>query len=136
MNKLTKQLIRDEGCKLVPYRDTVGKLTIGIGRNLDDNGITQDEANYMLQNDIALSVKELSQYGWFKRLDEVRQGALINMHFNLGLPRLLTFRKMIAALDAQDFKRAANEALDSRWANQVGARADRLARQLVTGEWQ
>lgn len=136
MNKLTKQLIRDEGLRLKPYHDTVGKLTIGVGRNLDDNGITEDEASYLLQNDIAVSKRELSAYGWFNRLDEVRQGAIINMHFNLGLPRLLTFRKMIAALECGNYTKAANEALDSRWANQVGQRAVRLARQIKTGEWQ
>lgn len=136
MNKLTKQLMRDEGLRLKPYRDTVGKLTIGVGRNLDDNGITEDEAAYLLQNDIAVSERELSRLPWFSGLDDVRKGAIINMHFNLGLPRLLTFRKMIAALDAGDYEQAANEALDSRWAEQVGDRAVRLARQIKTGEWQ
>ena len=133
MNRLEKDLVRDEGLRLKPYLDTVGKLTIGYGRNLDDNGINEDEALAMLRNDIQVSRKELSAYGWFTRLDERRQEALINMHFNLGLPRLLTFRKMIAALDAQQYTKAANEALDSRWAQQVGERAVRIARIIKEG---
>ena len=136
MNRLTKQLIRDEGLKLAPYRDTVGKLTIGVGRNLDDNGITEAEAIHMLQNDIAVSERELSRYPWFMQLDPIRRDAIVNMHFNLGLPRLLTFRNMIAALDGGNYTKAANEALDSKWANQVGERAIRVARQIKTGEYQ
>src|SRR5690554_4120050 len=128
MNKLEKTLARHEGLRLKPYRDTVGKLTIGYGRNLDDAGISEDEALVMMRNDIAVSRRELSQYDWFRRLDESRQGVLINMRFNLGLPRLLTFRRMIAALDNGDYNKAADEMLDSRWAEQVGNRAVELAR--------
>lgn len=134
MNKLEKELARDEGLRLKPYLDTVGKLTIGYGRNLDDNGISEGEALFMLRNDIATSRRELSAYTWFRQLDESRQGAIINMHFNLGLPRLLTFRKMIAALDRGDYERAADEALDSRWASQVGERAVRIANILRKGK--
>lgn len=133
MNKLEKDLIRDEGLRLKPYRCTSGKLTIGVGRNIEDNGISEEEALVMLRNDIATSRRELSAYAWFRQLDESRQGAIINMHFNLGLPRLLTFRKMIAALEAGNYKRAADEALDSRWAVQVGERAVRIARILRGG---
>ena len=130
MNKLEKTLARHEGLRLKPYLDTVGKLTIGYGRNLDDNGISEEEALIMMRNDIAVSHAELSQYGWFRQLDEGRQGILINMHFNLGLPRLLTFRKMIAALDKGDYNEAAEQMLDSRWAEQVGNRAVELAREM------
>src|SRR5690554_394255 len=130
MNKLEKTLARHEGLRLKPYLDTVGKLTIGYGRNLDDVGISQEEALSMMRNDIVVSRRELSQYGWFKRLDENRQGVLINMHFNLGLPRLLTFRKMIAALEKGDYNEASEQMLDSRWAVQVGNRAVELAREM------
>ena len=136
MNRLTKQLIRDEGLKLKPYTDTVGKLTIGVGRNLEDNGISEAEAIHMLQNDINTSERELSRYSWFMQLDPIRRDAIINMHFNLGLPRLLTFRSMIAALDDGNYTKAANEALDSKWAQQVGERATRIAKQIKTGEYQ
>ena len=127
MNKLERELIRDEGLRLKPYTDSVGKLTIGVGRNLDDNGISKDEAITMLKNDIANSQRELEQFAWFRRLDSRRKDAILNMHFNLGLPRLLSFKNMIAALDDGDYKRAADEALNSRWAEQVGERAVRIS---------
>lgn len=133
MTILENQLAIDEGLRLKPYRDTVGKLTIGYGRNLDDVGISKEEALIMMRNDIAVSRRELSQYSWFRNLDDKRKDAVINMHFNLGLPRLLTFRNMIAALERGDYKRAADEALDSRWAVQVGERAVRIARVLRGG---
>ena len=134
MTKLERELIRDEGLRLKPYLDSVGKLTIGVGRNLDDNGITESEAKAMLRNDIANSITELQRFGWYNRLDSRRKDAIINMHFNLGLPRLLSFKNMIAALDEQDFKRAADEALDSKWAQQVGERALRIANILRYGD--
>lgn len=134
MNKIERELMRDEGVRLKPYRDTVGKLTIGVGRNLDDNGITKQEALTMLRNDIANSRQELESFGWYRRLDARRQDAIVNMHFNLGLPRLLSFKRMIDALNNQDYKRASDEALTSRWAVQVGERAQRIAKIIREGE--
>lgn len=133
MDALTKQLIIDEGMRLKPYRDTVGKLTIGVGRNLDDNGISEDEALVMLKNDIDQAFDELSQFDWFNSLKPVKQDALVNMCFNLGLPRLLSFKRMIAALEAGDYQTAADEALDSKWAVQVGERANRIAEVIRNG---
>lgn len=132
MNRLQRELIRDEGLRLKPYHCTAGKLTIGVGRNIEDNGITEQEALYLLDNDITTSRRELSAYRWFVNLDVRRQEAVINMHFNLGLPRLLSFKKMIAALEEGRYEQAANEALDSRWATQVGERAVRIA-QILKG---
>lgn len=131
---LKEQLVRDEGRRLKPYRDTLNILTIGVGRNLDDVGLFPDEVDLMLDNDIRIRRESLSRFGWFTALDEVRQGVLINMAF-MGIPRLLGFRKMIAALEAQDYERAAAEMLDSTWAGQVHARADRLAQQMRSGKW-
>lgn len=128
LSSLEKALVRDEGLELKPYTDTVGKLTIGVGRNLDDNGITEDEAIYMLRGDIQRSRQELSKFHWWRNLDTERRDVLVNMHFNLGLPRLLTFKNMIAALEFGDYKTAADEMLDSKWADQVGERAVRLAK--------
>lgn len=133
MDALTKQLIHDEGMRLKPYRDTVGKLTIGVGRNLDDNGISEDEALVMLKNDIDQAFDELSQFDWFNSLKPVKQDALVNMCFNLGLPRLLSFKRMIAALEVGDYQTAADEALDSKWAVQVGERANRIAEVIRNG---
>lgn len=131
---LTETLIRHEGMRLKPYHDSVGKLTIGIGRNLDDNGISQEEALLLLSNDIDQSRAELLRaYPWVASLNQTRQEALINMLFNLGLPRFSRFRKMLAALEDGDFDQAAQEMLDSRWAEQVKGRAIELARRIAQG---
>lgn len=125
---LIRELIRDEGLRLKPYRDTVGKSTIGVGRNLDDVGIKKAEAMFMLRNDIVDIRRDLDwNIAWWKDLSEPRQRALTNMAFNMGWPRLSQFRRMLAALQAGDYETAAREALASRWAGQVGARALRIA---------
>jgi lysozyme len=130
IDELTQELRLDEGVRLKPYTDTVGKLTIGIGRNLDDRGISDDEADYMLANDIRMVEAELNRNApWWTDLPELAQRGLTNMCFNLGWPRLSGFRNMLQALQNGDYSRAADEALDSRWARQVGARAERIATQ-------
>jgi lysozyme len=132
---LIEDLERDEGLKRFPYRDTVGKLTIGIGRNLDDNGISEDEAKMLLRNDVAdiLAALRTNIVGW-SELGEARQRALANMGYNMGWPRLSLFLKMRVAIAEGDFDLAASEALNSRWAKQVGARAQRVAALLRLGE--
>jgi lysozyme len=131
---LTAELIRDEGVRLKPYRDTVGKLTIGVGRNLDDVGITLAEAMVLLGHDITWAVHELeTALPWFKDLDPVRQRVLCNMCFNLGLARLLGFRNTLAAVARGDYTQAAIEMMDSKWATQVGDRAKRLAKMMEQG---
>ena len=125
---LIDDLMRDEGLRLKPYRDTVGKLTIGFGRNLDDQGITEGEAETLLQNDIGRTLVELDRaFPWWIGLPEPVQRALGNMAFNLGLTRLRTFRLMLAGLERGDWEEAAKQALDSRWATQVRNRATRIA---------
>jgi len=133
---LREQLIRDEGLRLFPYRDSVGKLTIGVGRNLDDVGISMDEATMLLDHDIARADAAVAtRLPWAAGLDPVRRTVLINMAFNLGINRLLRFRLALAAMEVADWSTAAIEMLDSTWARQVGARADRLAAQIISGEW-
>ncbi len=128
------ELRRDEGLRLKPYRDTGGRLTLGVGRNLDDVGITAEEADYLLENDVGRALAGLDRaLPWWRGLSARRQRALVNMAFNLGLPRLLGFSAMLAALRAGDYPAAAREALDSRWAGQVGARAARVAAMLREG---
>jgi lysozyme len=128
IEQLTGDLIRDEGLRLKPYKDTVGKLTIGIGRNLDDVGITENEARYLLENDIGVAMSELDREAlWWRDLPEPAQRGLVNMCFNLGWPRLSKFMGMLGALEAGDYHSAAEEALDSRWSAQVGDRARRIA---------
>lgn len=134
MLSLRDWIIAHEGVKLKPYHDTVGKLTIGVGRNLDERGISLEEAYILLDNDIDLCIRQLQNYPWFMRLDPNRQDALINMCFNLGLPRLLGFKKMIDALGRQDYTRAAIEALDSKWAQQVKGRAIDVASVIREGK--
>jgi len=137
---LRAQLRRHEGTgpmrqgRFLPYRDTVGKLTIGYGRNLEDVGISQAEADFQLENDLDDRARMLaSLLPWFSALDAVRQRALVDMAF-MGTAKLLTFRKMLAALGQGDYATAAAEARDSLWATQGGARAVTVARMLETGE--
>lgn len=131
---LVMELIRDEGMELKPYRCTAGKLTIGVGRNLDDRGITRDEASYLLKNDIAICEKDLDRVvpNW-RNLSDARQRVLINMAFNLGIARLSGFKKFIANIQMNDFKAAAREMMDSTWAKQVGQRAARLRDMMERG---
>lgn len=128
VDKLKADLIRDEDLRLKPYRCTAGKLSIGVGRNLDDVGISEHEALMMLGNDIQWVIEDLDRNApWWRRMPEPAQRALANMAYNLGWPKLSAFRNMLAALQAGNYETAADEALDSKWARQVGARADRIA---------
>ena len=131
---LIEELKRDEGVVLTLYKCSAGKNTIGVGRNVDDRGITEDESDYLLGNDIDLCVDELEDnFTWYKNLSDARQRVLVNMCFNLGLTRLLGFKKFLAALEAEDWDRAAEEMLDSKWAVQVGPRSTRLRDLLLEG---
>ena len=133
--KLAEQLKKHEGLRLKPYTDTVGKLTLGIGRNLEDKGITEQEALFMLNNDVDYFYSKLCRrIGWMKKLDDARQNVLVNMAFNLGIAGLMTFKKMLLACEHGNFKIAATEMLSSKWAEQVGYRANELAEQMRTGQ--
>lgn len=137
MDELTKCIIEHEGLRLFPYKCTSGKLTIGIGRNIQDRGISKDEAMYLFNNDVALSKKELSNFDWFNKLDEVRQGVIIELHFNIGLSKLLKFKNMISFLDSGYYSNAASQLLKSLWASQVGEiRSKNMANRLRTGKYE
>lgn len=123
---------RCEGLNLETYIDTKGHLTIGWGHNLD-NGITADIAEYIFQSDLQYTKGELEAKSWFVNQPENVKKALINMNFNLGIRKLLTFKKMIAALITQDYTLAAQEALNSLWAIQVGDRAKDVALMIRQG---
>ena len=130
MNKalLLSELCRDEGFKDKPYTCSAGKISIGIGRNLEDVGLSRDEILYLYRNDIVrVEAEALSVFPTFQDFSDSRQRALLNMLFNLGLPRFLGFKKMIAAIHQGDWARAASEALDSKAARQTGERYDRIA---------
>lgn len=130
------QLERHEGCVLKPYKDTVGKLTIGIGRNLDDVGISRDEAYYLASNDIDSAEKTcMKNITGYLRLSENRQLVLLNMCYNLGIGRLLGFKNTLAAIAAGNYDLAAAGMLASKWAEQVGDRAKELAEIMRTNKW-
>lgn len=133
LERLKSDLVRHEGLRLKPYLDTVGKLTIGVGRNLTDNGISSEEAIYLLDNDIAERLADPRLHGILEGHDDVRQEVLINMSF-MGVEKLLGFKKMLIALRDRDYDEAANQMLDSRWARQVKGRAVELAKRMKTGE--
>ncbi len=136
MSRLHEMLIRHEGLRLKPYHDTVGRLTIGVGRNLDDVGITREEAFMLLDNDIAKVRREVNRaFRWFAQLNPVRKNVVLNMVFNIGLPRFRQFKKTIAAIKAKDWEEAASQMLDSRWARQVGRRARELAAMMKHGRY-
>lgn len=131
---LKELLIKHEGLRLKPYRCTAGKLTIGVGRNLDDKGITEDEAMMMLDNDIRATTRALAEtFAWFIFLDNVRKAVVVSMVFNLGLGGFLKFKNTIAAIRDKDWNKAADNMLQSKWAEQVGKRAYELAEMMRDG---
>jgi len=144
MKKLIEMLKRHEGevktnGRHVAYKCPAGWWTIGVGRNIDPNGgigLSEDEVNYLLENDVARVIKELSsEYPWFSSLDEVRKDVMIDISFNLGATRLRGFKRALAAMEVADYKAASTEFLDSTWARQVGGRALELADMIRTGEY-
>ena len=156
MTELLDQLVLHEGLELLPYKDSLGIDTIGIGRNLEHRGlseeelahigkdisdicewgITKEQAYYLAENDIKIVEKEVCEaHPCVVELDEIRQRVIIDMAFNMGVPRLGKFKKMWQAIHDKDFASAKTEMLDSRWAKQVGNRAVRLSNAMETGEW-
>ena len=126
---------RYEGLNLHPYTCPTGHLTIGYGHNLE-NGISPQAAAFILREDLQNAQNEVQkQWSWWEHLDEVRQFVLVDMCFNMGLGKLRTFKKFLAAMGKQDYAAAAGEMLRSRWAVQVGYRARELAEMMQTGEY-
>ena len=155
-DRIVEMLKRHEGLRTYPYNCSQGKLTIGIGRNLEDrgitdgelmhmnrdledvinNGLTDEDAYYLCINDIKNVEKELvAKKPIVLQLNEARQMCLVDMGFNMGVPRLMKFVNMWKAIDNVDFQWASEEMLDSRWAKQVGRRATHLSEVMRTGEW-
>ena len=132
-NRLIKQLKLHEGVEKFPYRDTVGKLTVGVGRNLTDVGLRDHEIDLLLDTDIILVVDDLEQYHWFEMLSDNRKLVVVDMMFNLGKSRFDKFKKMIAAIEAADWGEASEQMLSSKWARQVGGRATTLATMMLNG---
>lgn len=137
MSKLSDQLRIHEGVRSHVYLCTAGYETIGVGRNIAESGIglSDDEIDYLLENDIKRCKQELISLSWFSDLDPVRQDAIVNLCFNLGLTRLMGFQNAIGAMAVGDYEKAADEFLDSRWAKQVGQRSLDVAHMIRTGEY-
>ena len=138
MKRLIETLKRHEGVKYYVYKDHLGYETIGVGRCLKEGvglGLTHDEVDYLLMNDINRCLEELdAAFPWFKDLTEIRREAMITLCFNLGLTRLRKFEKALAAMSIHNYEEAADEFLDSRWAKQVGNRATEVTEMIRTGE--
>jgi lysozyme len=134
--QIVAQLIRDEGLRLKPYKDTVGKLSIGVGRNLTDVGITQAEAELLLSNDIDVAEQACRErFSWWNDLNDARKGAVINLCFNMGITRLMKFPNTLELLKRGLYEEASVQLLQSKYAQQVGDRALRVAEQIRTGQW-
>ena len=138
LEKVTKQeearIALHEGLRLTPYRCTAGKLTIGIGRNLDDKGITKEEAYYLLRNDLKECHRQCCEaFWWYGEMDLVRQSIIKEMCFNMGLGGLQKFKNMLLACSLKNYREAAKQMLASRWATQVGKRAQTMAKIMETG---
>ena len=126
--RLRNTLIRHEGLKLTPYKCTAGKWTLGVGRNIEDRGISKVTAMQMLDEDIELCLNELiERLDYFETLPTEVQETLVNLCFNMGISRLMKFQLMLGAIQAGQYELAAKELLDSRYARQVGKRSEELA---------
>jgi lysozyme len=134
IQRLRQQLIKHESIELKPYRCTSDKLTIGVGRNIEDRGISHETAMQMLDEDIDICINELQQTVsyWNNLPSRVKEG-LINLCFNMGISRLMAFKKTFGFLREGMYSKAADELLDSRYANQVGQRAVDVANMIRDG---
>lgn len=132
---IIQSLKRHEGYRQFAYQDSVGVWTIGHGRNLEDVGVSRDEAAMLLEADVTRAIAAcLQTWPWVASLDEVRAAVIVEMAVNLGVHGLGGFRKMLAACEKGDYATAAAEMLDSQWRAQVGARAYRLSQQMASGK--
>ena len=142
IDKLIQELILDEGYKYETYEDHLGFLTLGVGHLVLDTDpeinkpvgtpIGEERILECLNDDIETVCDELNRnMPWWKELSDEKMRVLANMCFNLGITRLLKFRKFLAALESGDFETAGEEMMDSKWATQVGARATRLQRRIL-----
>jgi len=133
LEKLRDRIIAHEGFKLMPYRDQLGFITIGIGRCLDKKGISKEEAFYLFTNDVNDAVSDVSKYiKFYNNLDDSRQEVLVEMRFQMGIAGLLGFKEFLSHLKKGDYKRASEEMLNSKWAKQTPIRAKELS-EIIEG---
>jgi lysozyme len=139
--ELERQLRGDEGVEPCVYPDHLGFSTIGVGRLVDKRkpgaGLRSDEISYLLHNDIDDRIEALTRrLPWFQNLDDARRGVLLNMAFQLGTDGLLKFVNTLKLIEDGKYDLAAHAMLQSLWAKQTPARAERMAEQMRTGQWQ
>ena len=137
ITNLVEQLRRDEGENLSAYADSLGYLTIGVGRLIDkrrNGGITPEELAYLLNNDIQRKTAAVFEaLPWVKDLDHIRLNVLINMAFQLGVEGLLAFKTTLSLIQGGNYTKAAEQMILSKWHSQTPARCERLAKQMRTG---
>ena len=139
-DKLFEMLRRHEGVKQFAYRCTANKITIGVGRCVDEDGgigLCDAEIDFLLSNDVDRVEVELeNNFSWYKNLNDARKDAMVSIAFNLGLTRLLTFKLALSCMESEDYIMAGMEFDNSLWSKQVGARAEELCQMIETGEYQ
>jgi lysozyme len=143
MSRIHEQIKKHEGTgpivdgNFMPYKDSKGLLTIGYGICIEKTGLRPEEAEYLLRSRISEAEEEcLISFSWFSDLESVRQGVIVDMVFNMGMPRFKGFKKTIGYMSVGDHQSASIEMLRSRWAVQVGSRADNLSKAMRTGQWE
>ncbi|WP_428897701.1 lysozyme [Parelusimicrobium proximum] len=130
--EVKRRIISEEGERLKLYKCPAGKLTIGIGHNIEDNGISHAVSEMMFKEDLAEAASAAKKiFLNFAEYSEVKQYILIDMAFNMGERRLRGFKKMIAAMERYDYESVAKEMLDSKWAKQVPSRVQRLVNMML-----
>jgi lysozyme len=136
MNKLIEQLKIHEGFRSNVYTCSGGKKTVGYGRNLQDIGISEEEAEMLLKNDIYEATNQLlNAFPFMATFSDVRISAMINFTFNVGIGTVRKFSNTIEYLKNEDWEAAADEMMDSKWAEQVGDRSIQITEQIRTGRW-
>lgn len=133
--ELVHQIERHEGRKSRLYQCSLGKWTIGVGRNVEDRGLSNDEIDLMRDNDIKTAIAEVDLYfPWAWKMTETRQRVIVEMCFQMGIRRLRGFKKALLAMASGFFDTAADEMLDSNWAHQTPERASFLSAQMRLGK--
>jgi len=147
---LYTQMVRDEDIRYLPYLDSLGNGTIGIGHKIKTGenfssvvALSLGQVNALYNTDMGAVQYQLGAYSWFNLLDDIRQASMKNMGFNLGVVGLLHFPSMIHYLSLGDWTNASAQALSSEWAiqlsydpkNPLASRPGRIARQILTGDW-
>ena len=139
MTRIIEILRKHEGVETHAYKCSSGKTTVGVGRNIEAGsgpGLSNNEIDYLLANDVERVNKELvNTFSWYKDLDIVRKDAMTDLCFNIGLPRMMGFKKALAAMAIEDYETAAAEFLDSRWAKQVGSRSVTITDMVRSGDY-